>query len=139
MKKIFFNKLLISAIIISVITISLFSSKILLPFFVGAFVAYLLNPLLGFIERKKINSNLATLLILISFYGFILIFSLSVLPIIIQQTIDFLERFPNLVKQMELYLYKISKMLDNNIFNFDHVNILKDFHDFLAQQVRLDE
>ena len=132
MKKIFFNKLLILAIIISIITISLFYSKILLPFFVGAFVAYLLNPLLGFIESKKINRNLATLLILISFFGFILIFSLSVLPIIIQQTIDFLERFPNLVKQMESYLFKISKILDNNFYNFDHVNILKDFHDSLG-------
>ncbi len=132
MKKIFFNKLLILAIIISIITISLFYSKILLPFFVGAFVAYLLNPLLGFIESKKINRNLATLLILISFFGFILIFSLSVLPIIIQQTIDFLERFPNLVKQMESYLFKISKILNNNFYNFDHVNILKDFHDSLG-------
>ena len=132
MKKIFFNKLLILAIIISIITISLFNSKILLPFFVGAFVAYLLNPLLGFIESKKVNRNLAALLILISFFGFILIFSLSVLPIIIQQTIDFLERFPNLVKQMESYLFKISKILDNNFFDFDHVNILKDFHDSLG-------
>ncbi|MBF97265.1 MAG: hypothetical protein CMJ13_08590 [Pelagibacterales bacterium] len=132
MKIISLNKILILAIIIAVIIISILYSKILLPFFIGAFIAYLLNPLVVYAENKKINRNLASLVALVLFLGFILLFSLSVLPIIIQQTLEFLDRFPNLVKRVEDYMLKISKLLNNNILEFDNINILKDFHDSLA-------
>ncbi len=132
MNKIKLNKLLILLIISVIIFISLFYSKILLPFFLGAFIAYLLNPLVNLIQGKKLNRNLSSIAVLTFFFGFIIIFSLAVLPIVIKQTINFLERFPFLLDKLESYLTMISSILKNYMINFDHVNFLKDFHNSIA-------
>ena len=109
MNKLLLNRILILAIIALIIFISILYIKILLPFFIGAFLAYLLNPLVNIIASKNISRNFGAIIVLIIFLSFITIFSLSILPIIIQQTFEFLDKFPDLLKKLEEYFSKTIK------------------------------
>ena len=67
MNKIQLNRILILAIIVLLIFISILYIKILLPFFVGAFLAYLLNPLVNIVASKNISRNFGAIIVLIIF------------------------------------------------------------------------
>ena len=136
MNKLLLNRILILAIIALIIFISILYIKILLPFFVGAFLAYLLNPLVNVIASKNISRNFGAIIVLIIFLSFITIFSLSILPIIIQQTFEFLDKFPDLLKKLEEYFSKLSNILKKYAINFDYINFIKDFHSSLGSVIK---
>ena len=137
MNKFVIDRILILVIVSSILIVSIYFSKLLIPFFTGAFIAYLLNPIVTKAEDKKINRNFSALIAIISLLGFIIIFSFSILPLVIQQTIVFLERFPSLIDRAENYFLLLSRALKKYSINIDHISILKDFHNNLGIILKL--
>ena len=43
-------------------------SNVLLPFFIGVFIAYLLDPCVDYLEKHNVNRGLASIFILITFF-----------------------------------------------------------------------
>ena len=82
MKKFLINKILLISIVSFIVFISLFYMNAMLPFFIGALIAYLLSPIIKFFDRKKVNRNISSLLVHSCFFFiYICIYSL-VIPII---------------------------------------------------------
>ena len=122
------KNILFASLSLFLVIVCFFYSKVLYPFYIGAFIAYLLDPTIDYLEKKKISRNFASSLIIILFFGILLLFSVSIIPIIAQQTIEFLDKFPNLVNKVDVYISKLSVIFNNNMLNLDNINLLKDFH-----------
>ena len=65
MKKISKN-ILFASLSLFLVIVCFFYSKVLYPFYIGAFIAYLLDPTIDYLEKKKISRNFASSLIMVS-------------------------------------------------------------------------
>ena len=129
MKKFLIERILLISIISLIVFISLFYMNTLLPFFIGVFIAYLLSPIIKFFDRKKVNRNISSLIVLVAFFLFIYVFILLVIPIIAEQTIRFLEKFPSLLNQIEFQISKISILINNNFLDLNYKEVLKNLNE----------
>ena len=79
-------------------------STILLPFIAGMAIAYFLDPVADWLERRGLSRTMATLLILVAF---VLVFALALtilIPIIVNQFNDFLQQVPGYVEQFQKFI-----------------------------------
>lgn len=67
---------------------------ILLPFILGALIAYFLDPAADKLEKYKISRSLATAIITLSFFTILALVSLMIIPTILSQLSDFIKDFP---------------------------------------------
>ena len=81
--------------------------RILLPFFIAGFLAYLLYPLISMLHRHNIHKGLAVLLIYIIFFGGIGFLFYRVYPQVIHQMRDLTENFPQFIKMYDDVIYSI--------------------------------
>lgn len=76
-------------------------SSILLPFVAGMALAYFLDPVADWLERRGLNRMMASVVILVSF---VLVFALSLvilIPVIVNQTSEFVERIPEYISKLQ--------------------------------------
>lgn len=74
---------------------------ILLPFIVGAALAYLLNPLVNQLQKWHFNRGWATTVVLLCVITIVLSLFLMFLPLIGQQIIELLQRAPKYVADLQ--------------------------------------
>jgi predicted PurR-regulated permease PerM len=89
-----------SALAIFVIFLTVFSS-ILLPFVAGMALAYFLDPVADWLERRGLSRMMATVVILITF---VLLFALSliiIIPVVVAQASDFITRIPGYISSLQ--------------------------------------
>jgi predicted PurR-regulated permease PerM len=82
-------------------------SSILLPFVVGAAIAYLLDPLAHWFERQGFSRLAATMTILVLFIVVLVALMLLVLPIVINQLILLAENLPSYVGRVDVLIRSI--------------------------------
>ncbi|AXV14923.1 AI-2E family transporter [Neorhizobium sp. SOG26] len=90
----------VGMLVLTIVFLWLFRS-ILLPFAAGMALAYFLDPIADWFERRGLSRLMATVLILVSF---VLIFALSlmlVIPIIISQFTQFAAALPGYITQLQ--------------------------------------
>ena len=133
MKNLLINRTIILIILLTIIGISFFYFNILLPFFLGAFIAYLLNPIVNLLERKKINRSIFSLILIIIFFIFIYSFILLVIPIVVEQTMTFLEKFPSIINKIELQISKITDVLNSNFFDSNYFEFFNNINQSLGR------
>jgi predicted PurR-regulated permease PerM len=75
--------------------------RLFIPFLIAAFFAYLLFPVISFLDRQQIHKGLAVLIIYILFFGGIGFFVYRVYPQIIHQMRDLVENLPEFVGMYE--------------------------------------
>ncbi len=76
-------------------------ADILLPFIAGMVLAYFLDPVADWLERKGLSRMLATVIILIAFILVFIIFLMILVPVLANQIAGFLERLPELVGKLQ--------------------------------------
>ncbi|MEQ1704342.1 MAG: AI-2E family transporter [Rickettsiales bacterium] len=82
---------------------------ILLPFVLGALIAYFLDPAADKLEKYKVSRSLATAIITLSFFAILTLVSLLIIPTVFSQLSDLLKDFPTYFVDMETkYEEKIS-------------------------------
>lgn len=89
-----------AALVVFIIFLTLFSS-VLLPFIAGMVLAYFLDPVAGWLERRGLSRLMASIVILISF---VLIFSLAliiIIPLIVAQASEFIAKIPSYVSSLQ--------------------------------------
>lgn len=86
-----------------VVFLVLFSS-ILLPFVAGMALAYLLDPVADWLERRGLSRLAATLLMLLIFLLIFIVALVVLVPLLIQQLVGLVERLPDLVSQLQTIL-----------------------------------
>ena len=90
----------IGALAVFVLFLMVFSS-ILLPFVAGMALAYFLDPVADWLERRGLSRMMASIVILISF---VLIFALSliiIIPVVIGQASEFISNVPQYVSKLQ--------------------------------------
>jgi predicted PurR-regulated permease PerM len=92
------------ATLVVVVALLWLLSDILLPFVVGAAIAYLLNPLTNWIERLGINRRLAALLIVGVVVFVIIVVALLILPILANQLYALIANIPAYVTRLQTLL-----------------------------------
>ena len=78
----------------------IYLAKILIPFFIGILVAYLLDPIVDFFEDKKIKRSISTTVTLVLFFSIIFILGFFIFPILLIQIKSFLIEFPTIITNL---------------------------------------
>ena len=91
---------------IFVVFLSVFSS-ILLPFVAGMALAYLLDPLADWLQRRGLSRLAATLVILVVFAAIFVVALLLLIPVLIDQLVDLVDRIPALIGDLQQLLQPI--------------------------------
>ena len=74
---------------------------ILLPFLAGMALAYFLDPVADWLERRGLGRLGATLLILVGFLLLFVAILLGVIPVLANQTAQFIERLPDYISRLQ--------------------------------------
>ena len=100
----------VAAFVALVLTLWLLS-EILLPFVVGMALAYLLNPLVGRLERMGMNRLVAVLLVAVLFIAALAAILLLVVPLLVDQVAAFLDNVPRYVDRVKALIANPSSPL----------------------------
>ncbi|MEO6395711.1 MAG: AI-2E family transporter [Devosia sp.] len=84
---------------------------ILLPFVIGIAIAYLLNPVVNWVQKSGINRGWATALVLLFVLALIVGLVLMVMPLIIQQVGGLIVRLPGLISDLQNLLQSAAPQL----------------------------
>ena len=74
---------------------------ILLPFVAGMALAYFLDPVADWFERRRFSRLMATVTILIIFVVLFALLLIIVIPILVSQASDFISKLPSYVQQLQ--------------------------------------
>ncbi|MBN9022826.1 MAG: AI-2E family transporter, partial [Rhizobiales bacterium] len=95
------------AVLLTLLVLLFIFSSILLPFVVGAAIAYLLDPLAHWFERQGFSRLAATMTILVLFLVVLVALTPLVLPIAINQLILLAENFPSYIARFDVLINSI--------------------------------
>lgn len=85
--------------------------SILLPFIAGMALAYFLDPVADWLERRGLSRLMATLAILIAFIALFAISLVVIIPILVTQAADLGGRIPGYITQLQSLLMSESNLL----------------------------
>jgi putative permease len=94
--------LLIFILIVSIVL--LVWSGFLMPVLVAIVLAYLLDGVVTKLSSYQLSRGLSTVLVMLLFIGFTFILTLSLLPTISQQSVNFIEEVPEFWQQIQAWL-----------------------------------
>ncbi|MBU4530071.1 MAG: AI-2E family transporter [Hoeflea sp.] len=86
-------------------------SSILLPFIAGMALAYFLDPVADWFERRGLSRLKATLVILISFVAIFALSLIVVVPILVTQAVDLGGRIPGYITELQALLVSETTLL----------------------------
>ncbi|MDG3041950.1 AI-2E family transporter [Roseicyclus marinus] len=88
--------------------------NVILPFLVGAAIAYFLDPVADRLERLGLSRVLATVLIFVVMLGVVTVALLVIVPLLIQQSNDLIQSAPDLFNQLRTWLTeRFPQIMDN--------------------------
>ncbi|MDH6363627.1 putative PurR-regulated permease PerM [Enterococcus sp. PF1-24] len=90
--------------------ISTFFSTLFAPVLIAGFLYYLLNPLVGLLEKFKIKRTLAVALVLFFLVAIIIWMLVSVIPSLAKQLAALTSAMPTFFKQAEALVYEITEL-----------------------------
>lgn len=85
-------------------------SSVLMPVFVSIVFAYLLDGLVSKVEKMRVSRLVAVYLVFLSFMiglGFLLFF---LLPVVSEQAVELVQQIPNIIKQAQTEIMRLSKI-----------------------------
>ena len=86
-------------------------SSILLPFLAGMALAYFLDPVADWLERRGLSRLMATIVILIAFVVVFVLALVIIIPIIASQAADFIQRVPGYTTKLQELLLDANSRL----------------------------
>lgn len=92
----------IAAIVLAILLWAL--GNVLLPFVLGAAIAYMLDPLADKLERAGLSRALATAIIAVSAVLIFVLLALLVIPTLVQQTAQLVNTAPELFSRLQTFL-----------------------------------
>lgn len=86
--------------------------QVISPLFIGVLIAWLFNPFVKWMEKKKIKRGLATTLIYIVFVGIIVIILGTLIPTLYGQIQDFVGVMPSIFDKIKDWINALFESLD---------------------------
>lgn len=129
--------LFLSAILLFIIIRYVFHRFPVLPTTLAAIVisiilAYIINPLVSYLETKKISRRLGVLIVYVGFVLIFVVLFLVVLPKTIQELRNLFTSLPNLVNDVNLGILDSADHIEK-VTNIDMSRILKNIQDGIEQ------
>ena len=81
--------------------------EILLPFVLGMVIAYFLDPVADWLERRRISRLLSTILIVVMFVVVLTTVALVLVPLISNQIASFVERLPDYLRRLQALVLEL--------------------------------
>ena len=105
--------------------------KILIPFFLGLVIAWLLDPIVSFFERKGWKRSLSTFVVFFAFLLLIVLFFILVIPSLGKQIQDAIGMVPGVVNSFNKWIEEFFGNLAN-LYNFDFTSIKENIYNGIA-------
>lgn len=95
--------------------------KILTPLFIGIVVAWLLNPLITKLEKKKVRRIISATIAYVILIGCIVLLIKAILPLIYNQTVELVANFPDIFSSIKDWIFGLFNKLDSNVINIESI------------------
>ena len=89
--------LFLAFILLGLILAISYAENTFAPVFAGVVIAYLLEGLVGFLERHKVMRFVAVLIVFIAFMAFLLFVIFALLPLLSRQATQLIQQLPSMV------------------------------------------
>ena len=99
---------------------SIFS--ILLPLFIGILIAWLLDPIVSWLQKKGVNRNLSVVCVFVVFVATIILVMYLFIPSLASQVQDVVGVIPSLAKNVEDWIVGFFDNL-SNLYNYDFTSM----------------
>lgn len=106
---------------------------ILLPFVAGMGLAYCLDPIADWFERRGFSRMMATIVILVLFLIFFVLALVIIIPLLGAQTASFIERLPGLISQLQVRLSEFNAGWLERLVGEDRASVQQSFSDILTE------
>lgn len=106
--------------------------KVLLPFFIGVVIAWLLNPFVKWLEKKNIRRSIGVIFSYVILVGCMILLIKAIIPLLYNQTIELVENIPNIFSDIKVWMLDILKKINNSTIDVKNVesNILLQVDNF---------
>ena len=95
--------------------------KVLTPLFLGIVIAWLLNPFVKWLERKKVRRSLGTLFAYFILVVCIVLLVKSIIPLLYNQTIELVDNLPKIISNIKNWIESVLNNLNSKTINIDNV------------------
>ncbi len=85
------------------------------PVFIGLIIAWLLDPIVSFLQNKKIPRILSCILVYLVFIGLIVILLVVMMPSFISQIKDFVNTIPSILSDLKTFIANIVNSFSGDI------------------------
>jgi predicted PurR-regulated permease PerM len=106
---------------------------ILLPFVAGMGLAYCLDPIADWFERRGFSRMMATIVILVLFLILFVLALVIIIPLLGAQTASFIERLPGLISQLQVRLSEFNAGWLERLVGEDRATAQQSFSDLLTE------
>ncbi len=124
----FLNKKIFTYFLVGILfLLSIYLIDILVPFLIGLIVAYLLDPFVDWLERKKIKRALGSSIVLFIFFFLTLTIFFLIFPILIIQVKSFLAEFPLIIDNLNSKLVTFTDYLHQKFLLMPSKDLINNF------------
>ena len=109
-----FKELKIARVFISIL-------KILSPLFLGIVIAWLLNPFVKWLEKKKVRRGIGTLFSYIILVLCIVLLIKTIIPLLYTQTIELVGNLPGIFSNLKEWIEGILSKFDTNVVDINNL------------------
>ncbi len=98
--------------------------KVLAPFFIGLVLAWLIDPIIKFFQKKKVNRILSTSIVFAILLTLIYLLFNWMIPVIFEQLNDFIQTLPNILDDVVSWFNNMFNGLKSTEFiNFENIKL----------------
>ncbi|WP_306256692.1 AI-2E family transporter [Pararhizobium sp. IMCC21322] len=122
----------LTALAVLIVFLYLFRG-ILLPFVAGMGLAFCLDPLADWFERRGFSRMMATIIILVLFLIVFVLSLVIIIPLLGAQTASFIERLPGLISQLQMRLSEFNAGWLERFVGEDRTSVQQSFSELLTE------
>lgn len=108
--------------------------SILSPFFIGIIIAWLLDPIVTWLQKNGFKRAIATVMVFLSFISLVALFFVLLIPSFADQINEFIGSAPNVLNNIKNFGENLFDKL-NNIYDYDFTNIKEQLYGGLSNIV----
>lgn len=108
--------------------------SILSPFFIGIIIAWLLDPIVTWLQKNGFKRAIATVMVFLSFISLVVLFFVLLIPSFADQINEFIGSAPSVLNNIKNFGENLFDKL-NNIYNYDFTNIKEQLYGGLSNVV----
>ena len=108
--------------------------SILSPFFIGIIIAWLLDPIVTWLQKNGFKRAIATVMVFLSFISLVVLFFVLLIPSFADQINEFIGSAPSVLNNIKNFGENLFDKL-NNIYDYDFTNIKEQLYGGLSNIV----